>query len=61
MKENQKLLYEHYKKMAKDYSGPKAELIKGNMKKYSEDILKSFPEFEEKSKPEPKDKIKEKK
>lgn len=46
MKENQKVLYEHFMKLSQTNNG----LIGKNALKYAKDILKSFPEFEVKSK-----------
>ena len=55
MKENQKILYDHYKSLAdnvkkkrdgRDYPA----IVRQNAAKYAAEILKSFPEFETKSK-----------
>ena len=46
VKENQKILYEHYKKLSKEGSGAIAK----NAELHAKEILKSCPEFEIKEK-----------
>ena len=55
MKENQKILYEHYVAVANNVKKNKGrdypQIVRDNCKKYADEILKSFPDFEEKPKP----------
>jgi len=53
-KENQKKLYEHFKKLSEQGHS----LIHLNAKKHAEEILKSFPEFEVSKKEEVKKEVK---
>lgn len=46
MKENQKILYENFKKEAEINEDP---IVREKCKKAAADILKSFPDFEKKS------------
>ena len=48
MEAEQKRLYEHFKKLAKDGETPKQRTECG---RYAAQILKSFPDFEVKEKP----------
>ena len=63
MKENQKILYEHYKSIAENVKkdiGNKdfKQIVRDNAKKHAEEILSSHPEFEVKEKVETKSKEK---
>jgi len=57
MEANQKILYDNFKKEAKEHKVP---AIRERCKKAAEEILKSFPHFEVKEKPISKE-VKEKK